>query len=192
MANVLRFEMPVKTGLELAAIVGLDDEHAEGKPAEDLIHKANGRTLVAGVVDLEHSDTRAIIDGSELVETLCGACDPLQELHVQLQSMPGLGLLVSLPGSPNGPTLLVSRQAVHPVADQNAVHGGGRNCHLVKAPQISGDPSRSKVVALPKVNDLGNHLTGRSSRATQRYTRAVAQPRITVRLVPGAEDAARS
>ena len=33
-------------------IVRLDDEHPEGEPPNDLVHEANGRILVADVVDL--------------------------------------------------------------------------------------------------------------------------------------------
>lgn len=44
----------------------------------------------------------------ELVEALSGACDALEELDVQLQAMPGLGLLVALLGSSRF-TPLISR-----------------------------------------------------------------------------------
>lgn len=66
----------------------------------------------------------------------------------------GLWLLVSLPGTPNGPTLLICRQAVHPMTDQNAVHGRAGDAQTVEAPQISGDPPRPKVIPLPKVKDF--------------------------------------
>jgi hypothetical protein len=60
------------------------------------------------------------------------------------------------------------------MTDQDAVHGGARNAQLVKAPQISGDPARPKVVPLPKLNNLGNNFAGRGSRGTQWYAGAVA------------------
>jgi hypothetical protein len=37
-----------------------------------------------------------------LIEALSGACDALEELHVQLKAMPGLWLLVALPARPVG------------------------------------------------------------------------------------------
>jgi len=41
MAEVLRFEMPVKAGLKLCAIICLDNQHAKGQPSDDLIHNAD-------------------------------------------------------------------------------------------------------------------------------------------------------
>jgi hypothetical protein len=102
----------------------------------------------------------------ELIEALPSAWDPLEELNVQLQAMPGLWLLVSLPDSSMRLTLLVTRQ--------DAVHGGACNGQMVKAPQIIGDPAGPKVVALPKVKDLGDDLGGRSSGGPERYAGAIA------------------
>jgi len=41
-ADVARFEMPVEAGLELGAIIGLNDQHAKGQPSDDLIDETNG------------------------------------------------------------------------------------------------------------------------------------------------------
>jgi hypothetical protein len=41
MADVQGLEMPVETGLELSAVVSLDDQHTEGQPSKSLIHKAD-------------------------------------------------------------------------------------------------------------------------------------------------------
>jgi hypothetical protein len=41
MADVLRFEMPVKAGLKLCAIIRLDDQHTKGQPSDEVIHKAD-------------------------------------------------------------------------------------------------------------------------------------------------------
>jgi hypothetical protein len=80
--DVVRLEMPVEAGLELGAVIGLDHQHAEGQPPNDLVHEADRRRLVAGIVDLEHPDTRAVIDCGELIEAFSASCDPFQELHV--------------------------------------------------------------------------------------------------------------
>ena len=53
--------------------------------------------LRAGVVDLQHADARAVVDGGELVEPLARPRNALEELHVHLQSMARLRLLVALP-----------------------------------------------------------------------------------------------
>src|SRR5258708_1585840 len=149
MPDVERFQMPVEAGLELRAVIGLDDENAERKPPQHLIDEANGRGLVAGVVDLQHADPGAIIDGGELIQALLGARDPLEELHVQLQAMSRLGLLVALPSPPMWPALLIGGQTVQSVTDQDAVDGGAGDLQLVKSLQIVFDSSGAKVIALP-------------------------------------------
>jgi hypothetical protein len=67
MPDVLLLEVPVEIGLELSAIVRLDHEYSERKPANDLVHKADGCLLIADVVDLKHTDAGAVIDGRELI-----------------------------------------------------------------------------------------------------------------------------
>src|SRR5438552_6807300 len=76
-ADVVRLEMPVEAGLELCAVIGLYHQDAEGQPSNNLVHKADRRSLVAGIVDLEHPDTRAVIDRGELVEALSAPRNPL-------------------------------------------------------------------------------------------------------------------
>ena len=41
MADVACFEMPVEAGLELGAIIRLDDQHAKGQASDDLVYKTN-------------------------------------------------------------------------------------------------------------------------------------------------------
>jgi hypothetical protein len=141
---------------------------------DDLVNKPDRRSLVAGIVDFKHPDTRTVIDGGELIQALSAACDPLEELHVQLQAVSGLWLLVALPGSPRGPTLLVCWQAVHPVTDENAVHRGAGDAYAVKTAQIVGDLSGPKVIVLAQIQNLGNNLARRCPRRSERYTRPVA------------------
>src|SRR5690606_20143836 len=103
----------------------------------------------AGVVDLEHPDTRAVVDGGELIEPLARPRDALEELHVHLQSMTGLRLLVALPALLMGLVLLVVWQPAHTVLDEDPVHRGAGDLHLVEALEVIGDPARSEVIALP-------------------------------------------
>ncbi len=65
--------------------------------------------MVAGIVDLEHPNTRTVVDGRELIDALSRAWDPLEELYIYLYAVPGLWLLVSLPRPAWRPTLLVGR-----------------------------------------------------------------------------------
>lgn len=81
----------MKLGLKFGAIVGLDDVDPEGEAPDHFIEKPDGRALVAGIVDLEDANACAIVDRRELVQSLRCARDALEELHVHLQAMPGLG-----------------------------------------------------------------------------------------------------
>jgi hypothetical protein len=63
-----------------------------------------------------------VIDGGELIEAFPGACNPLKEFDVYLQSVPRLWLLVSMPGAACRLALLIGRQAVHPITNQSAVY----------------------------------------------------------------------
>ena len=96
-ADIAFFEMPVEVGLEFGALVGLNGVDAERQPPEDVIDEGDGRPLIAGVVDLQHADPCAIVDGRELVEPPACAGDPLEKLDVDLQPMPRLRLLVPRP-----------------------------------------------------------------------------------------------
>lgn len=104
-----------------------------GKPPTHLVDEPDRRALVAGVIDLQDANARAIIDGRELVEPLSGAGDPLEELHVELQPVSRQGLLIALPPCAVPLMLLVGGQAVHPVAAENSMHGRPRHRHLMKA-----------------------------------------------------------
>jgi hypothetical protein len=42
MADVAFLQVPVEVGLELCAIVGLDDEYPERKSTDNLVHEADG------------------------------------------------------------------------------------------------------------------------------------------------------
>jgi hypothetical protein len=86
-ADVLSFDMPVKAGLELRTIVGLDEQNSEGQAPEHLVDEADSGTLIAGVLDLKHPDAGAVVDSRELIQTLVSTWDALQELHIQLQTM---------------------------------------------------------------------------------------------------------
>jgi hypothetical protein len=64
------FSSAKEAGLELGAIVRLDDQHPKGEPRDDLVYEPDGRQLVAGIVDLEHSNARTVVDSGELVEAV--------------------------------------------------------------------------------------------------------------------------
>ena len=96
--------------------------YPEGEPPPHLVDELDRRGLVAAVVDLEHPDAGAIVDGRELIEAPPGARDALEELDVHLQPMARLGLLIALPALFVGPMLLVRGQAAQAVALEDPMH----------------------------------------------------------------------
>ena len=92
MVDALIVEMPVELSIKLAAVVRLDRLYAKRQPREHIIDKVNGVLLVVAVVDLEHAQPGAIINGRELKVVLGPALlavstNALQELHVDLDTM---------------------------------------------------------------------------------------------------------
>ena len=77
MADIVFLEVSVEARLELGPIVRLDDEHPKGESTKDLVDEAYRGRLAAGIVDLEHANARAVVDGYELIEAFSGACNPL-------------------------------------------------------------------------------------------------------------------
>jgi hypothetical protein len=130
-------------------------------------------------VDLEHADTRSVIDGCELVEASPGARNSLEEFHIDLQTMSGLWLLVSMPATTCGLAPLVARQPVHSITDQYAVRGRPCDVHVVKAMQIAGDPSWPKPVTLSQIQNLGNNRARRCPRRMKRRSGSIAQAGLT-------------
>ena len=88
---------------------------------QDFVDERDRRALGAGVVNLEHTNPRAVIDGGELIEPPSRAGDALEEFHIELQSVTRLRFLVALPALPMRLMLLVRRQAMHPVSLEDPV-----------------------------------------------------------------------
>ena len=109
MPDVQRFGMPMELRLELCPIVRLQDVDSEWEPLPNAVKEADYGALVAGIIDLQNSDPGAIVDGSELIKALCRTRDALEELHVHLQAVAGLGLLVALPSFAVRLVLLIGR-----------------------------------------------------------------------------------
>lgn len=133
MPNVERLGVPVKLRLELGAVVGLHDLNPKREAPHDLVEEADGCSLVAGIEHLQDTDSRAIIDGCELIQPFPGAGDSLEEFHVHLEAMSGLWLFVALPALLVWPVLLIRRQPIHPMLAEDAMDGRPRHQHLVKS-----------------------------------------------------------
>src|SRR6516164_5563899 len=92
--DVELLEMPVELRLKFGAAVGLHDVDPKRESTPHLVNELDGRALIAPVIDLQHANSGAIVDGGELIEPPPRAGDALQELHVQLKPMPWLRLFV--------------------------------------------------------------------------------------------------
>src|SRR5829696_667920 len=62
--------------------------------AMNVVDEPDCRPLIAGVIDLENADARAVIDRRELIQPFTGAREALEELHIHLHAKTRLGLLV--------------------------------------------------------------------------------------------------
>jgi len=71
--------------------------NSKRQTANNFVGEANGRELVASVVDLQDPNPSAIVDGRKLIEPLLRAWDAFKKLHVHLKAMSWLRLLVTLP-----------------------------------------------------------------------------------------------
>jgi len=107
MANVQRLDVPMELRLKLRPVVGLNDVDAEGQPTQDLVDEPDGRPLVAGIVDFEHANAGAVVNGGELIQPLLGTRNALEEFHIQLQAMTRLRLFIARPARPMWPMLLI-------------------------------------------------------------------------------------
>jgi hypothetical protein len=151
---------------------------------DHFLDEPHGRALIAGVVDLENADPGAVIDRCELIQAPARARNPLEELHVQLQPVPRLRLLVTLPACAVRPVLLIGREPRHAVPRQDAVHRGHRDRDLVEARQVRRDATCAEVVVLPQVEDLVDHLSRRRARRAMRRPRTIAQADVPVLDAP--------
>ena len=81
--------------------------------------------------------------------------------------------------------LLIGRQSVQAVPDQDAVHRWTRRRRLlVKALQIVGDLARAEVIVLPEVQDLADDFRRRGASATGAACWVDRQARRAVRVKP--------
>ena len=84
MPDIQRLGVPMEPRLELCAIVRLQDQDTEREPLPNLVQETDCRALVAGIIDLQYSDTGAVVDGGELIEPFPRPRDAFEELHVHL------------------------------------------------------------------------------------------------------------
>jgi hypothetical protein len=147
-ANVEFFQVPVELRAELGAVVRLHELDAERQAANDLVGEVDRRRLVARVVNLEHPNARAVIDGRELVEALLRPGDALEELYVHLQTVTGLRLLVALPAPLVRLVLLIRGKPTKAVFLENALHCRGRDANAVEALHVIANPTGTEVVVL--------------------------------------------
>jgi hypothetical protein len=60
-------QVVVELGLELGAVIGLDDLDPKRQPLQHVVGELDGRLLVELAVDAQDAQPRAVVDGRELV-----------------------------------------------------------------------------------------------------------------------------
>jgi hypothetical protein len=116
---------------------------------DDIVREADRRALVAGIVDLQHPDSGAVIDRGELIQPSARAGDSPEKIDVHLQPVARLRFLVSLPALSLRAVLLIRREPAHAMLSQDSMHGGGRDRYPMKSLEILGGSAQSKMVRLP-------------------------------------------
>jgi hypothetical protein len=83
----------VEAGAELDPVVGLDDLDPEPEPLQHIVQELDGSLLVAPVIDAQHAQPGAVVDGGDLV-VLAAWARPWErgdELDVELDPVAGQG-----------------------------------------------------------------------------------------------------
>jgi hypothetical protein len=177
--DVSRLEVLVELRLELGAVVGLHHVDAKRQTSKNFVDEQDRRALIARIVDLQHTNPSAIVDGRELKEPASRAGNSFQELHIQLQSMAGLRLFVALPALAVRLVLLIRRQPRHAVPRQDAMHRRDRDGDLVEPMQVGRDAASPEVIVRAQVEDT-DHLPRGDSRRPLRRSRPIAEAGVTV------------
>lgn len=76
--------MPGELRNEGRVIIRLDSLDSEGQMLPDLIEELHGGLGVVVIVDAYYTETRGLVDGSELIEALTGSAHTGNELHIEL------------------------------------------------------------------------------------------------------------
>jgi hypothetical protein len=138
------------------------------EPFSNLVQESNGCALIAGIVDIQDSDTGAIVDGSELIQPFSRPRDALEELHVHLQAVSRLGLLAAFPALTVRLVLLIRRKPAHFVLDQDPKYGRACYLCLMKALQAGSNSSSPEVIVLSQIQDLADYRTRGAPRRVTR------------------------
>lgn len=144
----------MELGLELMPVIGSYFADSERKLFDHVVDKIDGICLGLPLIDLEGSDAGRIVDGGELeaADLLTAFSFEGQKLDVHLDVVAGdlfviaLGVDLAHPGA--------AREPVQPVALEDPVDAGIRDCDAVIALQIPDDPDRPQMVFAPEMQHL--------------------------------------
>src|SRR4249919_1575657 len=181
-------DVVVELRLELGAVVCLNHLDLERELLEHVVDELNRGLLVEPVVDPQHPDPRAVIDRGELVVLLPRALQRSDELHVDLDPVPGQWLLVALPPVDVPSVALGSGKPAHVQAPQDPPDPRRRDLDVVVALEVHRDLVGSEVIALAQVDDLADDLGLGGVRDHVGPSRTVPEPLETVLLVPAEPD----
>ena len=96
--------------------------------------------------------------------------DPLLELDIDLDPMPGHWLLISLPTLLVPFISLVDRKPAHLQLIEDTPDAGAADMDIVITFEIDHDLPRSKMIDLPQIDDLPQYFDVRGPGAMERAT----------------------
>ena len=154
MADAKILDMPMEFGLELMAIIRPDFADAERELFNDVVNKVDCIGLGVLFVNLQRPNPRCVIDGGVLEPAylLTFLVNEGQELNIHLDVMAGYLLLITF--GVNLAHASAAREAVQPMAAQDARNRGVRQFDVVIALQVPDDPHRAEVILAPKIKYL--------------------------------------
>ena len=150
-------QVPVESGLELGAIVGLGLLDPERQSGQVVVHERDRGLLIVLVVDPHHAQPGAVVDRGVLVTRLAppfGRGHGFDELHVDLKGVAGPLFLVPLPLRGRALVPLGGREAIHVQALEDPPDPRCADLDVVVELEIHLDLVRYEVVVLAQVHDL--------------------------------------
>ena len=141
------FDMPMKLGLELMAIIGSNGMHTERENLLDIIDEFNGSPLIVLGVDFHCPDPCCIINGRilEPFDSVVIFVDKRQKLNINLNMMTRNLFLVSF--RTEGSSRRLPRKPIQSVPFQDTIYADRRYSNVwTISLQIHMNPFGLKVI----------------------------------------------
>jgi hypothetical protein len=142
------FDVPVELCLPLVATIRTDGVDAKRELIDDVVDEIDRALLIVSLIDLQSSDSRRIIDCSELVATDLPALARLEsqklDIYLDMVAWNPLGVATSM----YDPAADLSRQGADPIPLKCAINARARGLEVVVALEIPGNPLWTEMILL--------------------------------------------